>query len=241
MKEESASSKKFCELCQSFLASYCVTVLNCNKVETAQAKTGGLSCGWVEPTRGEGLYWGDKSREQGASAWKLARAFGKSADSLGGANECRALLTVLYPGSGRSLAASCPSCPCEMWKINRLEGADGSKHTHTHTPTIECGHTHQCACVDEYTHHRAYTHIDMHTQTHRQAHPHSGTNTLRPGSLWYHIMRAPARPSHEASAEMIQGSPLGPHSISQVELPTRTDSRTATLRYSPLNVEMSWW
>lgn len=81
----------------------------------------------------------------------------------------------------------------------------------------------------------------MHTQTHRQAHPHSGTNTLRPGSLWYHIMRAPARPSHEASAEMIQGSPLGPHSISQVELPIRTDSRTATLHYSPELVIISLW
>lgn len=41
-EEEFTSSIKFCEL---FLASHCVTVLNCNKVEMAQAKTGGLSCG----------------------------------------------------------------------------------------------------------------------------------------------------------------------------------------------------
>lgn len=185
----------------------------------AQAKTGGLSCGWVEPTHGEGLYWGDESREQGASACKLARAFGKSADSLGGANECRALLTVLYPGSGRSLAASCPSCPCEMWKINRLEGADGSKHTdpHTHKNTIKCPHTFTSV------HASISTHITMHTRTNSRTHrlTQTSTPTLRPGSLRYHIMRAPARPSHEASAEMIQDSPLGRPSVSQVELHTR--------------------
>lgn len=67
-EELTSSSIKFYELCWSCLASYCVTALNCDKVEMAQAKTGGLSCGWVEPTHGEGLYWGDESREQGASA-----------------------------------------------------------------------------------------------------------------------------------------------------------------------------
>lgn len=82
----------------------------------------------------------------------IARAFGKSADSLGGANECRALLTVLYPDSGRSLAASCPSCPCEMWKINRLEGADGSKHTRARTHTQRAYTLVHCAQADSYTH-----------------------------------------------------------------------------------------
>lgn len=67
-KKLTSSSIKFCELCQSCLVSHCVTVPNCDKVEMAQAKTGGLSCGWVEPTHGEGLYWGDESRVQGASA-----------------------------------------------------------------------------------------------------------------------------------------------------------------------------
>lgn len=42
--EFTSSTIKFYELCQSCLASHCVTVLNCNKVEMAQAKTGGLSC-----------------------------------------------------------------------------------------------------------------------------------------------------------------------------------------------------
>lgn len=86
-------------------------------------------------------------------------------------------------------------------------------HTHTHTPkcthTCSTAHTRVCMCAR------------ISLRTHRQMHPHSDTNTLGPGSLWYHIMRAPARPSHEASAEMIQDSPLSPHSISQVELHSR--------------------
>lgn len=60
-------SRKFHELHQSWLAR-CVTALNCDKVEMAQAKTGGLSCGYAEPNHGEGLHWGDESREQRASA-----------------------------------------------------------------------------------------------------------------------------------------------------------------------------
>lgn len=39
-----SSTIKFYELCERCLASHCVTELNCNKVEMAQAKTGGLSC-----------------------------------------------------------------------------------------------------------------------------------------------------------------------------------------------------
>lgn len=171
----------------------------------AQAKTGGLSCGWVEPTRGEGLYWGDKSREQGASAWKLARAFGKSADSLGGANECRALLTVLYPGSGRSLAASCPSCPCEMWKINRLEGADGSKHTHTHnrvrthSPVCMCRWVNASPCIHTYRH--AHTDSQASAPTLRHKHTqawltmvshHEGSSQAKPWGLGRDDSRLPA-------------------------------------------------
>lgn len=47
---------------------HCVAALNRDKVEMAQAKTGGLSCDGAEPKRGEGLRRGDESREQGASA-----------------------------------------------------------------------------------------------------------------------------------------------------------------------------
>lgn len=132
-------------------------------------------------------------------------------------------------------------------------GGSRREQTHTHTRV----HTHLFTCTHTHTHTSALvyisTHITMHThiqayavptqttQTHRDTatlHPHSGTNTSS-GSLRYHITRAPARPSHEASAEMIQGSPLGPHSISQVELHTRM---TAQLQHStpqPLNVEMN--
>lgn len=145
----------------------------------------------------------------------LARAFGKSADSLGGANECRALLTELYPGSGRSLAASCPSCPCEMWKINRLEGADGSKRTHTRAHARTHTHTHSLWSS-------AHTLVQVRTDSQNRCHSNECSHSsalLAP--LGCHIMRASARPSHEASAEMIQGSLLGRHSISQVELHTR--------------------
>lgn len=98
-------------------------------------------------------------------------------------------------------------------------------------------HTHLCACTLVHLHKYTLVHVSAHphthTQTHvhmytlsrtksmhiaprrnRQMHPHSERNTSRPGSPSYHIMRAPARPSDEASAEMIQGSPLGPHLIS---------------------------
>lgn len=106
----------------------------------------------------------------------------------------------------------------------------GSRREQKHTITRV--HTHTCSAARTRTHKSvqrpyAYTRIDAH----RQTRSHSDTSTLRPGSLWYHIMRAPARPSHEASAEMIQGSPLGPHSISQVELHSRM---TAELQHSKL-------
>lgn len=91
----------------------------------------------------------------------------------------------------------------------------GSRRKQSHTRA--CTHAHILAQL--HAHVRICTRISMHTHT--ETHPHSDTNTLRPGSLWYHIMRAPARPSYEASAEMIQDSPLSPHSISQVELHSR--------------------
>lgn len=110
-------------------------------------------------------------------------------------------------------------------------------HTHTwlHTHSFSCKDTHRCACTRADTHRRTKT---KSSQKHRERHPHSDTNT-GPGSLRSHIMRAPARPSHEASAEMIQGSPLGPRSISQVELHTRMSAPLQHSLLQPLNVEMN--
>lgn len=219
--EFASSSTKFCELFQSRLGSpivsprWTVTKLKWPKPRLEASAVAERSQSVVKAFAGV-----TRAGSREPVHVSIARAFGKSADSLGGANECRALLTVLYPDSGRSLAASCPSCPCEMWKINRLEGADGSKHTRTHTQrTYTLVH---CARADSYTHtHRyaCYTHIDVHglAETQTLGHQH----TLGPGSPRCHIMRAPARPSHEASAEMIQGPPLGRRSVGQVELHTR--------------------
>lgn len=67
-------------------------------------------------------------------------------------------------------------------------GGSRREQTHTHTHTIKCTHTHQCARGDKYTHHYAYTHIDvhkvtqtksMHAQTHRNTATQTSTPTLR--------------------------------------------------------------
>lgn len=99
----------------------------------------------------------------------------------------------------------------------------GSRREQTHTYTYHrvhnplCAHTHARAQRDK-THARTL----RHTPTLRRR------DTLEPGELRSHIMRAPARPRHEASAEMIQDPPLGARSVGQVErAPER--SRTATL------------
>lgn len=156
---------------------------------------------------------------------KLAWAFGKSADSLGGANECRALLTVLYPGSGRSLAASCPSCPCEMWKINRLEGADGSKHTRTH--------------LTEYTTLAEHTRADAHRLRETEIHARSASLRRHTPTLGRKHTRAwlTALSHHEGSSQAKPWGlsrddsklPAGPPLRQPGGAPHQNDSRTATL------------
>lgn len=128
-------------------------------------------------------------------------------------------------------------------------GGSRREQSHTLKCTYTCSTAQWHTCVSAYAsmrihwdqiHPRSASETGKHTHTPHTQHTHSPhRHTVRPGSSSYHIMRAPARPSHEPSAEMIQGSPLSPHSISQVELHSRV---TAELQHSLLkllNVEIN--